>query len=237
MNTLLPIKNRSVYHYSLEAWLLASCLFSVALLFARIVATGQATYVFLVWNLFLAFIPFAISRTIIGTPPVNYKRWKIVATLGVWLLFIPNSFYIITDLFHLEYFSGPPKWFDLLLLLSFAWNGLVLGILSLSQVESFIEKARGKGFSLTIVVFVMWLNAFGIYVGRYLRYNSWDVIVQPVSLFQEMMEILLHPLQNRMEWGMITCYAVFMSLLYVTIRSLSLGFTPGQTINQKTNQS
>jgi uncharacterized membrane protein len=142
----------------------------------------------------------------------------------------PNSFYILTDFFHLGQFAAAPKWFDLLLLLSFAWNGLLLGIASLRKIEMIAETIRGKGFSLFIVFIVMWLNAFGIYIGRFLRYNSWDIIVQPFSLFREMFEIIFYPFDNKMEWGMIGCYAVFMTLLYITIKKL------GENFNQLNKQ-
>jgi uncharacterized membrane protein len=109
-------------------------------------------------------------------------------------------------------------------LLSFAWNGLLFGVTSLRKMETILYKLRGKKFSLFIVFTVMWLNAFGIYIGRFLRYNSWDVITQPFSLFGEMLEMLLHPFTNKMEWGMILCYAVFMTLLYTTIKKMAESF-------------
>ena len=142
----------------------------------------------------------------------------------VWLLFIPNSFYIITDLFHLTHVDSAPKWFDLLLLFSFAWNGIVLGIVSIRRTEIILESITGRSFSLFIIFIVMWLNAFGIYIGRYLRFNSWDILTQPFSLFKEMFEVLFHPLRNKMEWGMIAVYAVFMTMLYITIKKLGENF-------------
>jgi uncharacterized membrane protein len=210
--------------FSMQQWFIASCCFSCMLLCARVITTGFLTYGFLVWNLFLAFIPYAISNRLSANIRLIENKWKLTALLAVWLLFIPNSFYILTDLFHLEYIASAPKWFDLLLLLSFAWNGLLFGIASLRKIEVILETIRGKNFSLIVIFLVMWLNAFGIYLGRFLRFNSWDVIAQPFSLIREMCEILLHPLNNRMEWGMISCYAVFMTLLYVTVKKLSENF-------------
>jgi len=141
------------------------------------------------------------------------------------MAFIYTQFlYILTDLFHLVNIDSAPKWFDLLLLLSFAWNGLLFGIVSLRRMELILQAVSGKGFSLFIVFTVMWLNAFGIYLGRFLRYNSWDVIAHPFSLFSEMLAIILHPFHNKMEWGMIFCYAVFMTLLYITIKKMSESF-------------
>jgi uncharacterized membrane protein len=204
--------------------LIASCGFGCTLLCARVIITGNLTYVFLLWNLFLAFVPYAVSYLFLNNTRISENKLKLVIVLAVWLLFVPNSFYILTDLFHLDKFSSAPKWFDLLLLLSFAWNGLLFGIISLRKVESVLQSIRGKSFSLFIVFLFMWLNAFGIYIGRYLRYNSWDVIVQPFSLFSDMIEVLLHPINKKMEWGMITSYAVFMTLLYITIKKLSESF-------------
>jgi uncharacterized membrane protein len=205
---------------SLQHWLLVSCAFSLLLVGVRVVATGYFTYLFLVWNLFLAFIPYLISQRLSNNVRLIENRFMLLAATLAWLLFIPNSFYILTDLFHLGEFDAAPKWFDLLLIFSFAWNGLLLGILSMQRMEMILELAGGKRFSLPVIALVMWLNAFGIYIGRYLRYNSWDIITQPFSLFGELFAILLHPLRNKMEWGMISVYAVFMLLLYGTIRKL-----------------
>ena len=209
---------------NIQQWLLISCGFSCLLLCARIFITGDLTYLFLVWNLFLAFIPFAISEWLLTLERFAQRIRKLAIVLFIWLLFIPNSFYILTDLFHLDKFDSAPKWFDLLLIFSFAWNGIVLGIVSIRRTEVILESISGRRFSLLIIFIVMWLNAFGIYIGRYLRFNSWDIIAQPFSLFKEMFEVLFHPLRNKMEWGMIAVYAVFMTVLYITIKKLAENF-------------
>src|SRR5688572_6649168 len=197
---------------TMRHWLLLSCAFSCVLICIRGIVTSTPTYLFLVWNLFLAFVPYAISEWLSRNTAVMENKWKRVAVLSVWLVFIPNSFYIITDLFHLDEFDSAPKWFDLLLIFSFAWNGLLFGILSVRRTELILQVISGRKFSLLFISAVMWLNAFGIYIGRYLRYNSWDIIARPFSLFGEMLDVLIHPLQNKMEWSMITIWAVFMIL-------------------------
>ena len=214
---------KSEQPFSLREWLIVSCTFSFVLLAVRVTATAHITYVFLLWNLFLAFIPYAISNWLHANIDHRNKLKKIVAA-AIWLLFIPNSFYLLTDLFHLQQYRAAPKWFDLLLLLSFAWNGLLFGVASLRNMETVVFRVSGRNLSVAVVFGVMWLNAFGIYLGRFLRYNSWDVIVQPVSLFSEMIAILRHPFANKMEWSMITCYAVFMALLYITFKKLGESF-------------
>lgn len=207
--------------FSVHQWLLLSCAFSCALVIARVGITGYNTYLFLIWNLFLAYIPYAITNWLTGRINVIENKVKLIAVLLAWLLFIPNSFYIITDLFHLDEFDAAPRWFDLLLIFSFAWNGLLLGMLSLRKVELIIHVISGRHFSLFMVLAVMWLNAFGIYIGRYLRYNSWDIIMQPFSLFGEMLEILMHPLHNKLEWGMIGIYTLFMTVVYFTLKKMN----------------
>jgi uncharacterized membrane protein len=217
----------------LQGWLILSCCFSCLLLCARVIATGYVTYIFLVWNLFLAFIPYAISNWLYDNRGAMKGRLKQASVIAAWLLFIPNSFYILTDLFHLDEINSAPKWFDLLMLLSFAWNGLLLGIISLRKMETILYRASGNSFSLLMIFTVMWLNAYGIYIGRFLRYNSWDIITQPFSLAGEMFEMLFHPFQNKMEWGMIFCYAIFMTLLYVTVKKMAENFNQlSKSINQ-----
>ena len=219
---------------TLYQWIIVSCGFSLMLLSTRMIITGSIMYLFLLWNLFLAFIPYAITEWLSENPVKN--RLKMLAICLTWLLFIPNSFYILTDLFHLDEKTTVPKWFDLLLLLSFAWNGLILGVASLRKMEEIIQRISGKGFSLLIVLSVMWLNAFGIYLGRFLRFNSWDVIAQPFALMSDMVEILFHPLRYKMEWGMIAGYGVFMTLLYITIKKMAENFSQINTQQIKINK-
>lgn len=215
------VKKLETPNLNLQQWLLISCGFSCLLVAARMIATGQLTYLFLIWNLFLAFVPYAISQWL-GSRPQSWKnKFFLALTLVAWLLFIPNAFYIVTDLFHLDDFNNAPRWFDLLLIFSFAWNGLLLGLLSVRKVETILQEVSGRPFSLLVVFVVMWLNAFGIYIGRYLRFNTWDVLAKPFTLFSELLDIMIHPLRYKMEWGMIGVYAVFMTLLYITIKKMA----------------
>lgn len=204
----------------LERMLLLSCSFSISLTAFRLLYTGKLLFVWLNWNLLLAFIPYAITRFAIRHPQwiENTKRFTLLFI--TWLLFIPNSFYIITDLFHLSSRVPVPLWFDLALILSFAWNGILLGILSLRQMEKLVEIKFGWSKEWLFVYPMMLLNSFGIYIGRYLRYNSWDIVSNPLQLFKDIVYLLIHPLRNRFDWSMIICYSVFMTLIYLTIKKL-----------------
>lgn len=210
---------------TIHDWLLLSSGFSCLLLFIRMIVTNSIEYIFLPWNLFLAFVPYWITRWMTRSVSIIENKMKLVIALAVWLLFIPNSFYIITDLFHLTHIETAPLWFDLLLIFSFAWNGIIFGIISLRRVEVITTIVRGKGHSIFLVFVVMWLNAFGIYIGRVLRFNSWDVISDPFSLAGEILNMVLHPFENGYAWGMTLCYAVFITFLYFTIKKLSESFS------------
>jgi uncharacterized membrane protein len=210
---------------TMHEWLLASSCFSCMLLLGRILVTQSLGYIFLPWNLFLAFIPYWIAWLMIRKGAIIQNKIKLFIALAAWLLFIPNSFYIITDLFHFTHVRSAPKWFDLLLIFSFAWNGILCGIISLRRVEIIIMKLlRGKNFSLFLVFAVMWLSAFGIYIGRYLRFNSWDIITDPFSLSGEILNMIIHPFQHLYPWGMTLCYSIFMTFLYFTIKKMNEPF-------------
>lgn len=225
MATLKSIRSVTLStSHTIHDWLLISSAFSCILLAVRIAATGSLSYIFMPWNLFLAIVPYGITWWMSTNVSVIENKYKLIPALAVWLLFIPNAFYIITDLFHLVEIQSAPKWFDLLLVFSFAWNGILCGIISLRRVEIVITLLRGKGFSLLIVFMVMWLNAFGIYIGRFLRYNSWDIISDPFDLAREIIHMIFHPFQNLSVWVMVSGYAVFMTLLYFTIKKMSESF-------------
>jgi uncharacterized membrane protein len=138
----------------------------------------------------------------------------------VWLLFVPNSFYLITDIFHLGEIERLPLWFDLVLLFSFAWNGLLLGVVSIRQMEKTTAIFFNQNLGNFFVYPVMWLNALGIYIGRYLRYNSWDIVTNPVDLASDIVRMLAHPLQFKYAWGMVFCFSLFMTLMYEVLKRL-----------------
>ncbi|MEP6747388.1 MAG: DUF1361 domain-containing protein [Bacteroidota bacterium] len=205
----------------IQRLLLTSVGFSFLLLLARAVYTGRLTFVFLVWNLFLAFVPFFLSYTLTLRAAWLKNKWKFAAALTVWLLFVPNSFYMLTDLFHLYDSFAVPRWYDLLLILSFAWNASVMGILSVRHIEKIIETKWIYRFDWLFVYPVMLLNALGIYIGRYLRLNSWDVVSSPFALLFDMAHMLIHPVYFKSAWAMIICFSFFLSILYMTLKKMS----------------
>lgn len=223
-NFLLQVKNKIPPAFSIQHWLLISSAFSMLLLLARVFTSGRFSYAFLAWNLFLAYIPFLISNWLSRHTEVLKSRIKLILLIFTWLLFMPNSFYILTDLFHLENMGNGHPWFDLTLILSFAWNGILFGILSIRKMEMLLKKTKGKFISAFVICTVMWLNAFGIYIGRFLRFNSWDIIVNPFSLLAEISDIVFNPYDYRYVWAMSFCFAFFMVIIYYTIKKLSETF-------------
>jgi len=209
----------------IDRMLTLSMTFSVLMVIMRIAYTGQYTFMWLVWNLFLAWVPYALTTWVQQKPAFSVNRWKLAGLFFIWLLFIPNSFYILTDLFHLGSQNNMPLWYDLALIISFAWNGLLLGILSVRQMEKILQPYLGGKHELFFIYPIMWLNALGVYIGRYLRFNSWDIITNPFDLITDIISMLWHPLQYKDVWGMVACFSVFMTLVYLTLKRVSKALT------------
>ncbi len=195
--------------------------FSIALVMARVTYTGKHTYLSLIWNLFLAWLPYMVSTWLQKRDLVYTNPLKFVMVAFVWLLFIPNSFYIMTDLFHLGEHNNVPNWFDLALIISFAWDGLLLGVLSVRQMEKMMQQFLPGIRELFFIYPIMWLNALGIYIGRYPRFNSWDIVTNPIGLTTYILRMLWHPIQFKYAWGMVACFSIFMTLVYLTIKRIS----------------
>ena len=212
------IKRVQFHKNEAELWLAASVGFSICMVVAVNVLNRSLVMGFLIWNLFLAFIPFIISKWM--TRHARWKQSRLKFCLGfiAWILFIPNSFYIITDLFHLHSFRNLPLWYELAVILSFAWNGLLIGILSIRQMENLFEEIFPAMARVLFVYPVMFLNALGIYIGRYMRFNSWDVITDPIRLVKDISELAIHPIEYRYAWAMVICFSVFMTLIFFSTR-------------------
>jgi uncharacterized membrane protein len=201
-----------------------SSVLCVMLLILRMQWSGHIYYVFLVWNLFLAWIPFLCSVLLAEAKKNNRPKYLLLLLFGGWLLFFPNSPYIVTDLFHLRQKEGIPLWFDLVLILSFAWNGLLLGFASLFGVKRFLEAYLGKRTVNAFIVLLMILCSFGIYLGRYPRWNSWDILSNPVALFGDITGMILHPSENTRMIGVTFFFSLFLIAAYCTLSALILNF-------------
>ncbi|MFL5772924.1 MAG: DUF1361 domain-containing protein [Flavisolibacter sp.] len=202
-----------------EEMLILCFSFCIGMLAFRMIYTGNVLFGFLAWNLFLAFVPYFFSSWI--EKNIHKPKLILLAAVLSWLVFIPNTFYILTDLFHLDRNNEMPLWYDLALILSFAWNGLFLGILSVRQMERVFEKYFRKKSGILFILPVMTLNGLGVFVGRYLRFNSWDIFADPFQLMREMLYLFIHPIRNRFDWSMIVCYTVLLSVMYFSVKKLS----------------
>jgi uncharacterized membrane protein len=195
----------------------------------RVFISATPTFLFLNWNLFLAFIPWAASSALIVYPKLQQKKIAVLGLLGVWLLFFPNAPYILTDLFHLKHVdSTMPMWFDLLQILSFAWVGLLFGFMSLWDIEKILKKylitSRLKGllrYRLSIPIFssiLLFIGSFGIYLGRYLRWNSWDIIAEPFALIYDIGDRFINPFEHPRTWGVTLFMGLFLNIVYWSLR-------------------
>ena len=199
--------------------LAASLSLSLLLVAGRVLMTGRGIFLFLVWNLFLAVIPFAIS-TMLGTAKGPLRARLLVPVGAAWLLFFPNAPYILTDLFHLERRAGVPLWYDLALILSCAWNGLMLAYASLADMQRLVQLRLGTGAGWAFATLALLLSSFGIYLGRYLRFNSWDVLANPLTLFFDIVNRILHPFSFPGTWGVTLVFGLFLLVGYGTVRLL-----------------
>jgi uncharacterized membrane protein len=135
-----------------------------------------------------------------------------------WLLFFPNAPYILTDLIHLEGMKDASLWFDLILILSFAWTGLLFGLLSLMDIEKLLNQFFSKKLVHFIVIVLLFVGSFGVYLGRFLRWNSWDIISDPFGLFFDIGHRVLNPFQFAKTWGMTIFMGIFLNMVYWSIK-------------------
>lgn len=196
-------------------YFLGLLLFSCCMVVFRLRHTQTPYYGFLLWNLFLAVLPLGISHFYLLTRKTLSSRLYLLMMLLIWLLFFPNAPYIITDLMHLgELNQQMPDWYDPLMLFATATCGLWAGFVSLQEVEGILEKDFPP-WAVALFVFCVWfLSAIGIYLGRVLRWNSWDFFRQPQAVMQDVLEPFLRPEAFPRTLGMIVIFTLFLWLIY-----------------------
>lgn len=207
------------HRLALGIWVALACIFSVCLLGIRMERTGSVQFLFLIWNLFLAVVPLVFS---VLAWRLSRTRWKGLALLFLlpWLLFFPNAPYILTDLLHLKARAPVPLWYDLMMLLSFALNGLFLGYISLVLVESVLEGIFNRTIAMIASMVFTFAAAYGIYLGRFHRFNSWEVWTAPSAIGGKVLDTMLHPVAHARIWAITLMLGFIMYAGYRLVRGL-----------------
>ncbi|WP_432662057.1 DUF1361 domain-containing protein [Wukongibacter baidiensis] len=199
----------------------------------RIFRQGKITFAFLIWNLFLAWVPFMVSLImsyINASKKYSVKKIITLLVLGfIWLIFYPNAPYIVTDIIHLSNYnyyapldytlgfnSSFIIWYDFILVMLFVFTGYIIGHISLYIVHKMIEEKYRKTVGWIFVFIVSILSGFAIYLGRFLRLNSWEIISNPVGLLKMILEsINIESLKFTLMFG------VFIFLIYMAMYVLN----------------
>ncbi len=197
-------------------WMLFA--FTGALIFFRIWYSASLTSLFLVWNIFLAWIPYVLSRFF--ELYRQKQKWKQALLFGTWLLFFPNALYIVTDLVHIDRESMVPWWYDVVLLFMASLIGIVLGFVSLRKAERFLRTYFTAGMVSALIALLLFLGSFGVYLGRFERWNSWDVVHNPLGLAVNIIDCFINPVENYKVWGITVLFTLTYYVLYFFMSQL-----------------
>ncbi|NLF12356.1 MAG: DUF1361 domain-containing protein [Anaerolineaceae bacterium] len=211
--------HRFLARHSLYPLLLASFLV-VLLLAMRLVRSGERVFLGMPWNLFLAWIPYLASLWVLRLHRARPGRWwALLIPSGLWLAFFPNAPYLLTSFWHLHPRPFVPEWFDIGLLLLLAVTGLLLGILSLRAMQRVVEHYFGRLLGWLFVLVSLGLCGLGIYLGRFLRWNSWDLLLNPRGVLADVAVRLANPTDYAQTYGVTLLFAAILLVCYLTLTS------------------
>lgn len=161
-------------------FMLCSAAFLI-IIFRQLLPTDKR-FMFLLWNLFLALVPLAISSIIVHVQKQTDSKFILLITGAAWLVFFPNAPYIMTDYIHV--FNGDRTYIilDLLTWAYFAIIAFIAALISLNDISLVLSRYFDIRMATMLILLICLLTSFGIYLGRDLRFNSWDVITKPHEL-------------------------------------------------------
>jgi uncharacterized membrane protein len=220
----LATLTRLLRHEARQMAVLASLAFATVvcgLLFvARAVYTDRLTHAGLVWNLFLAWLPMLAALA-----AYNLKKrdttgaWILIVPCAfLWLLFFPNAPYVLTDILHLQAHDGVPLWYDLIMLIAFAWTGTFL-------MHSLVRRTAGSAAGWLFTLAVLGLTGFGVYLGRFPRWNSWDVFTRPLALLADIWQRVRHPRAYRTTVVFSSLFSLCITAMYLMLAAI-IGLEP-----------
>ena len=210
--------------HSIAVFLLlnVACAACIALVAARVAYTDSTRHTSLIWNLFLAWIPFILSYL---AHALSWKRMWVYLGIPVvaflWLLFFPNAPYMLTDLQDLARGTGKeaPLWYDVIIVVWCSWTGTLLGVISLYLMQDIISRTFNRWLGWGFVFVISGLSSFGIYIGRFVRLNSWDILQNPTETAITILGIVIDPTRRLAAFTL--AYTFFFLFIFLLLYSFS----------------
>jgi len=209
------------YKLAIFALLIVASVISIVLARARMAYSNTGDYSNLIWNLILAWIPFVVASIAYLVSWTRKFLFLVVPVCAfVWLIFFPNAPYMLTDFQHLSTnANNAPLWYDVLMLIWFAWTGLLLGVLSLYFMQDIVTRAFGRLVGWLFVASVTVLSSVGITLGRFYRWNSWDILGDPVPIAHDIWGWLRHPFANLRTYGFTLLFTSLFLFVYLALHA------------------
>src|SRR5512138_387744 len=211
------------HRYSISVFVLLNiaCAVVVGLVLARIAYSDTGRHTGLIWNLFLAWIPFMLAYF---AHAISWRRatlYLIIPSIAfLWLIFFPNAPYMLTDLQDLARRApGAPLWYDVIIIVWSSWTGMLLGVISLYLMQDIIIRRAGRTAGWLFVFVISALSSFGIYIGRFVRLNSWDILQDPAETAQEILGLIIDPSMRLAAFTLL--YTFFFLFIFLLLYSFS----------------
>lgn len=202
--------------------LLLSTLLALGLYLFRVFYSGRSYYDNLPWNLFLAWVPYFCSLWAASWHRLYLGRWWMLLLPGaLWLVFFPNAPYIVTDFYHLEKRPPVPLWYDIGLIATFAWTGCFLAIASLRTMQSIVRTHATGIVSWVFAGIALGLSGVGVYLGRFERWNSWDLLLHPDKVLRDLAVPLMNPMNNLRFVGFSLMFTALLLVIYLMFVSVT----------------
>jgi uncharacterized membrane protein len=185
---------------------------------------------YLLWNLFLAWLPLIFAvRLVTVLQRKLWSSWEAMVTSLAWLVFLPNSFYMISDFIHLQDVRRVDILYDTVMFTSFIYTGVTLGFSSLYLIHMQFRRRFSRQTSRLLIAFTLLVSSAAVYVGRDLRWNSWDVLTNPGGLLFDISDRVLHPAAYpQMLIAIISFFVLLMSMYGLLWRGARLLTRAGQ---------
>ena len=198
-----------------------ACAVCIGLVAARVAYSDSPRHLGLIWNLFLAWIPFILAYV---AHAVSWRRMWLYLVIPVvaflWLIFFPNAPYMLTDLQDLaRVTNSAPLWYDVIIVVWCSWTAMLLGIVSLYLMQNIVLRTFGRFVAWAFVFVISALSSFGIYIGRFVRLNSWDILQNPTETAMDILGVIIDP--SRRLAAFTLSYTFFFMFVYLLLYSFS----------------